>query len=90
MKALEKSCIYRISEGVKSREESFGLLIVSRKAPAMSLNNDAKTVWNLIDGERTVSDIIASISDQYVNGDVEERVLEIMNGFLRIELITTK
>ncbi|MFZ2257805.1 MAG: PqqD family protein [Clostridiaceae bacterium] len=90
MSTIEMNDIYQISEGVKSREESFGLLIVSKTTPAMSLNHDAKTVWELIDGVKNVSDIITLVAQKYESNDVQDNVVEILNGFLQIKLITQK
>lgn len=90
MSTIEMNDVCQISEGVKSREESFGLLIVSKTTPAMSLNHDAKTVWELIDGVKTVSEIIAIIAQKYESNDVQDNVVEILNGFLQIKLITQK
>jgi len=88
---IEKNKIYRISEGVKSREESFGLLIVSKTTPAMSLNHDAKVVWELIDGVKTVSEIVKIVAQQYeASNNVKDNLVEILNGFLQIKLITQK
>ncbi|TCX53567.1 PqqD family protein [Dehalobacter sp. 14DCB1] len=90
MSTIEMNNIYQISEGVKSREESFGLLIVSKTTPAMSLNHDAKAVWELIDGVKTVSEIVTIVAQQYEGNDVKDNVVEILNGFLQIKLITQK
>jgi len=90
MSTIEMNDIYQISEGVKSREESFGLLIVSKTTPAMCLNHDAKTVWELIDGVKNVFDIITLVSQKYESNKVQDNVVEILNGFLQIKLITQK
>lgn len=90
MNTIEINNIYRISDGVKSREESFGLLLVSKTTPAMSLNHDAKDVWNLIDGVKTVSEIVKILEQQYESNDVHDNIIEILNGFLQINLITQK
>lgn len=90
MSTIEMNNIYQISDGVKSRKESFGLLIVSKTTPAMSLNHDAKAVWDLIDGVNTVSEIVTILAQQYESNDIQDNVIEILNGFLQINLITQK
>ncbi len=90
MSAIEMNNVYQISEGVKSRDESFGLLIVSKTTPAMSLNHDAKAVWELIYGVKNVSEIVTIIAHQYDSNNVKDNVIEILNGSLQIKLITQK
>lgn len=79
--------IYRFVEGVKSREEKFGLLIVSKTTPALSLNKDGQFVWMLINGENTVKDIINEISKRYKSDSVREKVIKLLKGFEKLKLI---
>lgn len=62
---MNELAVYRLANGVKAREESFGLLIVSKSTPALSLNEDGKIVWMMIDGKNSVKNIIDEISKKY-------------------------
>ena len=84
---INNTSVYKIANGVKAREESFGLLIVSKTTPALSLNHDGKEVWMMINGQNTVNDIIAFISKQYVTASVEEKVHKLLEGFENLGLI---
>jgi hypothetical protein len=74
-------------EGVKAREERFGLLIVSKSTPALSLNEDGKVVWALINGKNSVNDMIDEVSKQYDTASVREKVIELIEGFEKLNLI---
>lgn len=52
----------KISENVKVREETFGLLLVSKRTPILSLNKDSMEIWNRFDGKKTVEEIAQDIS----------------------------
>lgn len=84
---IDNNTVYKLSNGVKAREESFGLLIVSKTTPALSLNHDGKEVWTMINGENTVNDIISFISKQYTSVSVEEKVHKLLEGFEDLGLI---
>lgn len=53
-----------ISENVKVRSESFGLLLVSKRTPILALNHDSTIIWNHFDGRKTIGEIAAEISLQ--------------------------
>lgn len=84
---MNKYLIYKIADGVRTREEHFGLLIVSKTTPALSLNYDGKVVWELIDGKNTVEDIINKISKSYQSNSIEEKVEQLLEGFENLKLI---
>lgn len=87
MDSINKNLVLNVSEGVRAREEEFGLLVVSKTTPAMSLNMDSKFVWNLIDGVNTVGNIIDGVKDEYKTDNVEENVYAILNGFMQLKLV---
>ena len=87
-KELELSNIFKIAEGVRARNEDFGLLIVSKTTPAMSVNMDGKFVWELIDGKNSLSDIISKVNEEYELKDVKKNVCAIIDGFLQLNLIS--
>lgn len=84
---MDELTVYKLVEGVKAREESFGLLIVSKSTPALSLNKDGKAVWMMINGENSVKDIIDEVSKQYNSESVRGKVIELMEGFEKLNLI---
>lgn len=84
---MNELTVYRLVEGVKAREESFGLLIVSKSTPALSLNEDGKVVWALINGKNSVKDMINEVSKQYDIASVREKVIELVEGFEKLNLI---
>lgn len=84
---MNELTVYRLAEGVKAREESFGLLIVSKSTPALSLNEDGKVVWALINGKNSVKDMIDEVSKQYDIASVREKVTELIEGFEKLNLI---
>lgn len=84
---MNELIVYRLVEGVKAREESFGLLIVSKSTPALSLNEDGKVVWELINGKNSVKDMIDEVSKQFDKVSVREKVIELVEGFEKLNLI---
>lgn len=84
---MNELAVYRLANGVKAREESFGLLIVSKSTPALSLNEDGKIVWMMIDGKNSVKNIIDEISKKYNSDSVRNKVIELMKGFENLNLI---
>lgn len=80
--------VYHLSDGIRAREEDFGLIVVAKTIPALSLNNDMKFVWNLIDGKNTCADIIAAVKNTYPkSSQVEAKIAEIFDLLLKLNLI---
>ena len=79
--------IYRISDGVRTRKEDFGLLVISKTTPALALNDDMKIVWNLIDGKTTCKDILSAVRTQYTGSDIDSKFIEIFDTLIKIGLI---
>jgi len=48
----------KVKEGVRLRREEFGGLLFTNRTPVLALNNDALAIWDLIDGNRTVLNIV--------------------------------
>ena len=87
METINRNTVYKIAGGVRSREETFGLLVVSKKTPAVSLNMDSKSVWELFDGKRTVDDIIQIIREEYEENTVEKNITILLAQLLELGLI---
>ena len=84
---ITKDMIFGIVQGVKTRKEDFGLLVVSKTTPAMSLNEDAKLIWEQCNGTNTVDCIVKAIQESYQDEDVNKLVIETLGNFLKLGLI---
>ena len=84
---MKPNAIYRISEGVRTREENFGLLVVSKTTPALALNDDMKFVWCLINGKSTCGQILDAVKAQYDETDAEAKVDEMFATLIKVGLI---
>ena len=84
---ITKDMVFSFSEGVKAREEDFGLLVVSKSTPALSLNQDSKFVWNLIDGEKCVSDILSALEKEYQEDGLENLLFQTLESLYNLGLI---
>jgi methyltransferase-like protein len=87
MKTIKHEAVYKITDGVRARDESFGLLVVSRTTPALALNMDSKFVWNLLDGNRTVENIIKAVRNEYNGDDVEKNIETLLTDLVKLGLI---
>jgi len=87
MEILKDETVYKIAEGVRTREESFGLLVISKQTPTLSLNKDSEFVWKLIDGNHTILDIIKSVLEEFSGDDAEKRVETLLCNLLKLRLI---
>lgn len=77
--------VLEFAEGVKCREESFGLLIISKTTPALSLNEDGKVVYELINGQNSVGNIIEEIKNKF-DGDIEDKVYQLLQSFVDLQI----
>ena len=68
---IKLESVPKISENVKAREETFGLLLVSKRTPILALNKDSMEIWNHFDGKKTVKEIAQDVSSQ-MNADFTE------------------
>lgn len=84
---ITKDMVFGIVQGVKARKEDFGLLVVSNTTPAMSLNEDAKSIWEQCNGINTVDSIVKAIQESYQDEGVDKMVIETLNNFLKLGLI---
>lgn len=84
---IKSEMVFAFAEGVKAREEDFGLLVVSKSTPALSLNNDSKYVWNLIDGKRSVSEILSIMKEDYQEDRLEELLFQTLSSLCNLGLL---
>ena len=86
---LQNNMVLQFCEGVHYREEEFGLLVVSNSTPAIVINRDGEYVWHLIDGRRTVKEVIELTRREY-KGDVEQGVIELLDKLVKIGICQIK
>jgi hypothetical protein len=79
--------VYRIADGVRVRDEDFGLLVVSKSTPALALNDDMKLAWNLIDSVNSVNDISAALGEMYPGIDIASIVRDVFDKLIKLNLI---
>ena len=71
MVITEKS-VPSFADGIKTRDEQFGMLLISRRTPILTLNDDSTAIWKKIDGVKNVSSIVRELTTEY---DCSEKVL---------------
>lgn len=81
-----------IAEGIKVRKESFGQIVVSKRTPILTMNEDAVNIWNAIDGTCTVSEIISSMKATYdiSEEEISQVVLMFLDSCNRLGLVEIK
>lgn len=62
--------------GAMCRVEAFGAMLVVGDMPILNLNEDARQVWELCDGSRTISEIAEILSEDFKIVNLRERMLE--------------
>lgn len=90
---LDLESVLIINSSTKTREEDFGLLVVSRTAPAMCLNQDAISVWNLCDGKRTLQEIINELTHDLPEEEksvAENKIKNVVGQLLQFNLLMIK
>lgn len=63
--------IPKIKAGVKVRNETFGLLLVSKRTPILVLNEDSEMIWQYFDGIASIADIAVKVNEQ-IEGELGE------------------
>ena len=92
---MEKDCILKIKNDVAFRRSFDGTLVaVSPETDKiLTLNESAAELWALIDGKRTLSEIITLFAARFEAASLEELariekdVLEIIGKFLEKQLV---
>lgn len=79
----------RPAPGAMCRQEQFGAMLVAGNLPILSLNEDARRIWELCDGKRTVAEIEAVLGEEFVAEGLRERMLEFFHYCLDNGLLTT-
>jgi coenzyme PQQ biosynthesis protein PqqD len=83
------SCPKRVEQVIAQKASSDWLLFNMSDGNYYSLNDIGGRIWELCDGTRTVSQLVASISAEYDAAveDVEKDVVELLEGLQHGKLI---
>jgi hypothetical protein len=58
------------------RDENFGAMLAAGNMPILNLNKDAKKLWDLCDGNKTIAEIEAVLSNEYDVKKLRPRMME--------------
>ena len=83
MKEINDALVPFINDGVKARQESYGLLIVSKRTPILNLNEDSAALWTVMDGTKTICDIVNIMNDGIDNAKCSEQNRRIIMEFYK-------
>lgn len=72
-----------INDGVKARQESYGLLIVSKRTPVLNLNEDSAALWTAMDGVKRIRKIVAFMNAGIDNIEDAEQNRKIIMEFYK-------
>lgn len=77
------------ADGIKTRGEAFGMLLVSKRTPILTLNNDSTAIWRKLNGARNVSAIISELKNEYdcPKSELEATVLSFLDSCYKLGLI---
>jgi hypothetical protein len=93
MSTLTLDSVLVIGDSVRVREESFGILVVSRNAPSLCMNKDAIVIWGLCDGNHKLRDIILKLTDSFTDTakkEAEKKILRVINTLFKHRLLIAK
>lgn len=80
---IKADMIPAISDGIRVREEYFGGLVVSKRTPVLTMNEDSFAIWENINGKNSVADIISILQENYVEQDSGEYLSTIVVDFIK-------
>ncbi len=77
------------ADGIKTRNEAFGMLLVSKRTPILTLNDDSTAIWRKIDGTRNVSAIVTELKNEYncPENELEDTVISFLDSCYKLGLI---
>ena len=93
---VEMSGIYTSSEDIVAREIEGEVIIVPLVAgigdledELFTLNDSGKAIWKLLDGKRTLSEVVESLSQEYdaTPVEIERDVLGLVNELVRRRML---
>lgn len=90
-KKLLPESILSVSDTTKTREEDFGLMVVSRTAPAMCLNDDAIAIWDLCNGKNSLQEITEKLTQGFDAAEkeiVSQKIFAVIQTLLNLNLLS--
>lgn len=77
------------ADGIKTRGEAFGMLLVSKRTPILTLNDDSTAIWRKLDGVRDVSAIVSELKNEYdcPKNELDVIVLSFLDSCHKLGLI---
>ena len=77
------------TDDIKTRNEAFGMLLVSKRTPILTLNDDSTAIWRKIDGVRDVSAIVTELKNEYdcPEDELEAAVISFLDSCFKLGLI---
>ena len=77
------------ADGIKTRNEAFGMLLVSKRTPILTLNDDSTAIWQKIDGLRDVSTIVTELKNEYdcPENELKDTVISFLDSCYKLGLI---
>lgn len=77
------------ADDIKTRGETFGMLLISKRTPILTLNDDSTAIWRKLDGARDVSSIVSELKNDYdcPENELEETVLSFLDSCHKLGLI---
>lgn len=77
------------ADGIKTRNEAFGMLLVSKRTPILTLNDDSTAIWRKIDGTRNISTIVTELKNEYdcPENELEGAVISFLDSCYKLGLI---
>lgn len=86
---MELTSIPVCADGIKTREETFGMLLISKRTPILTLNDDSTAIWSKVDGAKTISAIVTELKNEYAcpKNELEATVISFFDSCYKLGLI---
>ena len=77
------------SDGIKTRDEAFGMLLISKRTPILTLNDDSTAIWCKLDGSKDVLTIVSELKNEYdcPESKLEATVLSFLDSCYKLGLV---
>lgn len=77
-----------VCQEIRVRKEDFGLIVVSKRTPILTMNHDSENIWNCIDGFSNIKEICLRLN---VGSEVNKGiVMEFISSCYKLGLIKFK
>ena len=77
------------ADGIKTRDETFGMLLISKRTPILTLNDDSAAIWRKLDGSKDVLAIVSELKKEYdcPESELETNVLSFLDSCYKLGLV---